>query len=726
MISALAIPLAKYLLATLVVAAGAIAACALLRFEKLIDQALAALVIAISQVIISLLVSGAILRMLEPKVVLAVNIVISAVLIGAAALTHRLPYPRAVGELAVRTRAALREALTDPFAAALAGVAVVVTMWLAFLATALPPYDFDGLFYHLTTVATWLQQKQIGFTNLEIWSNVYPADTELIFTWQSVFLQNGLLIHNAEVLFAIVGALAVAGIARHFAFSRAHAVAAASLYLLSPVVMAQEPTAYVDLAFASMFLACFYFVLRYIRAWRLQELAIAGLAGGFVCGSKSSSVVFLAVAFALIPIAAILRLRAARASRGHPIRSAVDMRLPAHQRLAVNPAIDIEMLSTAPMKSVIDTDHSRAVEERSPRPLVAYAPPAQAYAPPERSAASNVWNLAWSSARTGVSVLLVLGAPIAVMGLFWYLRTWIAYGNPVYPFTVSFHGTIIFPGTGDVSDLIMKPLSPKEIYGLPWWQQVAISWSHLLPVGNESDHGFFIYDQRLGSFGPQWLLAEFPALVALIGYTAVAKVNRQILGYLIVPFTIIFLLQPAPWWGRYVAFYVALGAIALPFALDKLPKYPIRSVAKVAALGLVFLGAYLTVTQGGYFNMSALNMALTMPLESRTVGQVWLKSYAWVDAVPEGSTIAASTDVQYNYYLYPLFGSHFKNHVVLLTANDASGFLSQLEADHVQYVFTEAGTREDHWISQYPSRFQLIDSMNGFNRVYIVQSFAGG
>ena len=80
----------------------------------------------------------------------------------------------------------------------------------------------------------------------------------------------GLLGQRQEVLSLVqipavaVGALAVSGIARAASLTALAACYAGAIYALTPVVLAQSNTAYVDVTFAAWVLAALYLVLRFL------------------------------------------------------------------------------------------------------------------------------------------------------------------------------------------------------------------------------------------------------------------------------------------------------------------------------------------------------------------------------------------------------------------------------------------------------------------------------
>jgi hypothetical protein len=298
-----------FMLATAVVLMGAWAWNRLFRWKRLTDAALALFTMAAAEMTAAQLIAGAGLRAFRPLPVLAVCAALTAVPLalawrarqrrsraGAAAPAAREPSPPPA-----RWRTLARAAARSPWALALAAAAGAETMLQLVSVYLLPVHAWDGLFYHLVSIAYWMQEEQIGIVPFAIWSNVYPQNAHMIFSWLVLFWRNDMLVELGQWLFGLAGAVAVAGLARAIGAGRGASIAAGCLYWLTPLVIAQATANYVDLAFASMFLVCYYFVFRYVQEsenernlWPL--LCLAGVAGGLTLGMKSSAAVNIGIA----------------------------------------------------------------------------------------------------------------------------------------------------------------------------------------------------------------------------------------------------------------------------------------------------------------------------------------------------------------------------------------------------------------------------------------------
>jgi len=281
---------AGFALASGLVILSATCLISLFRLESGMDRLLGGFVLFVAQVQVSLLAAGLFVRALEPGPVLAINAAIAAPV---AVLTLRraaLPRPRLdPRRLWARSRSAVAD---HPWAALLVALAVTGLAWRGVLADALPPYGYDALTYHLPTVVTWIQEHEIVVSELSQIRARYPPAGELLFTWPVLFLDEIAYADTVQIGFAAAGALAVGGIARTAGLRRPAACVAGALFALTPVVLAQANTAYVDLVFASSLLLALYFIYRCATAQpSVPLLLLAGLAAAVVVGSKPNGVI---------------------------------------------------------------------------------------------------------------------------------------------------------------------------------------------------------------------------------------------------------------------------------------------------------------------------------------------------------------------------------------------------------------------------------------------------
>lgn len=603
-----------FIAATLIVGFGAYWFMKSLHVKGVIGQFVAWWVLGFAQIIVSLLAAGVVLERLVPSVVLLLNAGITAV---AAILYYR------IGDREKRLNIAwwsslAREIVRSPAWLTLLLITAWALGWSVYLIVLLPANDWDGLFYHLVSPAYWMQERQITITPFAIWTNVYPQNAHLIYTWLVLFLRNDVIVDAGQFLFAIAGAAAVAGLTRSFGASRAGAAGAACLFITTPIVLAQLTANYVDTALASMFLAAFWFILRFIHSRHKGDLLLSGIAGGITLGIKSS-------ALACVGIAGLILF---------------------------------------------------------------------------------VW-CAWEyygkrmSVKQATVLHLLMVVPIVLLGSFWFIRTWLTYGNPLHPFRIDVLGHTLFPGQGTVHDWIMVPNTPPELLGLSWWKQIWISWMQpVQPV---------VYSQHLGGFGLQWPVFMFPAVV-LFTILAAWKQRRTFL-LLCLPLILIFVTQPAAWWSRYTISFVALGVAAFVLLSEKLKRWP----AYLLQGALVAVVAVSVFYQHQVYSPELLQQAASLPREERSFGRLFNPDYAFIDKVPDGTRFA----IKFGDFAYPFFGSRFQHSVYQLRMQAEHEFWEFLEEQRIDYVFTITGTPYDEWAQARPQQCIPEGKMEKY-RVYRV------
>jgi hypothetical protein len=166
---------------------------------------------------------------------------------------------------------------------------IIQILWWGFLVYLFPPYAWDSLTYHLPKVGYILQSGGIEVFKVG-WSfiNGYPFNSELIFLWNTIFLQNDILVDGSQIVFAIFAVLAVYSLARKAGVKFENALFAL-IFLFVPILIQQATTSYIDIIISSMVIITVNFML--LRAEPKINLLILGFSVGFVIGSKYSFVI---------------------------------------------------------------------------------------------------------------------------------------------------------------------------------------------------------------------------------------------------------------------------------------------------------------------------------------------------------------------------------------------------------------------------------------------------
>jgi hypothetical protein len=184
-------------------------------------------------------------------------------------------------------------------AAALAfAVATLAAYWL-------PVWQWDALGYHLPYVNFILQGRGThGLPDDMPYVSTYPHVIETFVVALRAMLPDDRLVDLAQVPFALVGAGAVAGIARRVGAPGPEAAAAGAAWVVIPAVFLQMPTDYVDVGSAAWLLAAIYFLLSSSQVATgggthlAERLVVGAVALGLFLGSKPSAPLASAIVLA--------------------------------------------------------------------------------------------------------------------------------------------------------------------------------------------------------------------------------------------------------------------------------------------------------------------------------------------------------------------------------------------------------------------------------------------
>src|SRR5260221_13450904 len=154
----------KMMVAIALVLFGAFAIARVLRVRGLLAVLLTVFTAAIAQIVGTSLLAGALIQRLTPAMLIVLN---GLVCIGLVLLAWRFgePFSRdQVGAYFRRLGGALGAVLMTPWSAALLLLTLANMLWLSVAALIVPPYDWDGLAYHLLAVVTWIQAGKFAFS----------------------------------------------------------------------------------------------------------------------------------------------------------------------------------------------------------------------------------------------------------------------------------------------------------------------------------------------------------------------------------------------------------------------------------------------------------------------------------------------------------------------------------------------------------------------------------
>lgn len=339
------------------------------------------------------------------------------------------------------------------------------------------------------------------------------------------------------------------------------------------------------------------------------------------------------------------------------------------------------------------------------------------------------------AARAGMRIrfsfsFLQLAVPMAAIGAFWYVRTWITWKNPFYP--LSLFG---FHGYGTVQTLIIGSTLPASIaHG--WGGilgQVALSWFY------DAHRHSYTYDQRPGGFGLQWLVVLLPCLVvslfllwrkkgkgkpatptdsSVTGRSRDGNVKdiprRDYVILVFVPVLGLLISSHAAWYARYSVSLMLIGCVSLSYVVTRLQNLHSKwrflslfvQLATLASASLTMYWAatptsFALVTKGGSFEYAGFKQILHVVAagDGQSMLEPWPQYQVLSRIIPNGSTLAFS-GVDSPIFTYPIVGVRLSRSLLRLSGSTASSVKQEMEAAKVHYLLLGPSTTDTQLYSE--------------------------
>ena len=190
-------------------------------------------------------------------------------------------------------------------------VLLACVLGLAFLANGAivglsgPPRGWDVMTYHLPRAVAWLQHGNLGHYGFS--PAYYPGNGEIALL-VTLFTGTDRLATIVQCPFALLGAVALYGLAREIGAKERSAIAAPLAFVLTPIVLFSTGIAKNDLVIAATTLAGVFMLVRALRRhWSTAErrfaLAVSGLALGLALGTKYTMLPFIVTTVLAVAVA---------------------------------------------------------------------------------------------------------------------------------------------------------------------------------------------------------------------------------------------------------------------------------------------------------------------------------------------------------------------------------------------------------------------------------------
>ncbi len=190
---------------------------------------------------------------------------------------------------------------TDIFTKTLLAIVILTYAWVLTAAYFLPLRGIDDLFYHLPPIFNYIQTHEISLLPLDIRQHfAFPQNAELLFMWPLCFSPDITMLDAVNVLFVLVSIVVVHAMLRSAQIRENHAQFISLLYAMSPVVIMQAGSNYIDVPVALFLLLGIYYTVRYSQEPQALYACCAAAAIGIASGMKYSAF------FLALPLQAIM------------------------------------------------------------------------------------------------------------------------------------------------------------------------------------------------------------------------------------------------------------------------------------------------------------------------------------------------------------------------------------------------------------------------------------
>ena len=286
--------------------------------------------------------------------------------------------------------------------------------------------------------------------------------------------------------------------------------------------------------------------------------------------------------------------------------------------------------------------------------------------------------------------LLMVG-PTA-FGLYWYVKNFVSYDTPIYPFGFKLLGKSIFPGqtfqefAASAVNQTALPNGCAQRIWFVWTEQK--DWFGC----------FYNYDSNYTGFGPIWFIVLLPA-IALALYVAIKKRNYLFLA-ISASFAALFAIYPANYYSRYTIFITGVGILALAITLT----YIHEITAKFVKVLSVILAVSVIGTNFVLCNYTPLVIkAQLKSLKHGSQRGLIYNNNPGLAYVTLENEVQKDDVVAYDskpYFIYPLWKADFSNDVIFVTAQNDTEWYKNLNEKSVDYVFTVVYSKENKWAEE--------------------------
>lgn len=298
-------------------------------------------------------------------------------------------------------------------------------------------------------------------------------------------------------------------------------------------------------------------------------------------------------------------------------------------------------------------------------------------------------------------IVLLVPLIIFVFASFWFIRSFIVFGNPIYPMEVKV-GSLILPG--EWKNLSFTESTPG-ISGLNFIQRQYYVWME------KGDWFGIMYsvDSKITGTGPSWVILFLPSLLVCL----ILSFKNRLLFLILFTFGLIYLLIPGRWIPHYSIFLYFLGPISFGYVLQYLKSKILKIVFILLLLIMISLSGIVTLNELYPF-VKSFSQLSTLSLNN--ISYWFSETNKYINENSNSNTIvAAGSNV---YFPYSLYNKDYSNSFMFLPfSGDEEGWLNSLK--QVKYILILDNSPESSVIFKYSNYFkEVVKEVIGPTRLY--------
>ena len=499
-------------------------------------------------------------------------------------------------------------------------VIVATVVRFAFLILALPPFVWDSLTYHLTNVAEWTQHGRIFLVNASVTRVASPSNYEVFATWFTLFFHHDVVVEAAGIPAFILACIATFALARILGLSKSSASIAVLGFGSTPALIMATTGTKNDPLMAGLFIMATTIVVNLFQLER--EDCAKNLTGQIL-------LLVLVLMYALGTKPYIIHL------------------IPGLLLIAI----------------------MRSLQKGKGRYLIELL--------------RKIWMQRWKLISAFRWTMIVGLAAGLLLGGLWYIRNWIVFENPFFPYSIEYGDKLIFQSPRQSGIPLSLERLPQNL--ISFASKFGDKQGVIIPsLKDTTGWGWFAYALGLPSL--LWVFFRRPNLRTIS------------LGFMTSLLMLFISTRDTPYNMRYAIWVPAIMALAFASFYDWIPtRYRFEryafSMLLVVCLGLNFL---LTLNYNRVLIRDFVGI-LKVPIWQRDTSKLHIyvdpEYEQALDVVPNDETLGYN--LHHDAFIYPLYRADFSQRLVYVP------FSGDNTCDNLVEVMKIHGTR---WLFAIPER----------------------